>query len=141
MNTIFIADLKVETRIGVYDWEQRLKQPLLLNLEIEPPSAAAFASDSFADALDYAAVVARVKAFAADHPHKLLERFAAALADLVCAGIRRALGQRQRRQACADRRRQADRRQGRARRAQRLARDATPRLAPAARRCLRRQRC
>ena len=25
-----------------------------------------------------------VKAFAADHPHKLLERFAAALADLVC---------------------------------------------------------
>lgn len=84
MNTIFIADLKVETRIGVYDWEQRLKQPLLLNLEIEPPSAAAFASDSFADALDYAAVVARVKAFAADHPHKLLERFAAALADLVC---------------------------------------------------------
>ena len=85
MNTIFIADLKVETRIGVYDWEQRLKQPLLLNLEIEPPSAAAFASDSFSDALDYAAVVARVKAFAADHPHKLLERFAAALADLVCA--------------------------------------------------------
>ncbi|HXU55392.1 MAG TPA: dihydroneopterin aldolase [Casimicrobiaceae bacterium] len=85
MNTIFIADLKVETRIGIYDWEQRLKQPLLLNLEIEPPSAAAFASDSFADALDYAAVVARVKAFAADHPHKLLERFAAALADLVCA--------------------------------------------------------
>lgn len=84
MNTIFIADLKVETRIGIYDWEQRLKQPLLLNLEIEPPSAAAFASDSFADALDYAAVVARVKAFAADHPHKLLERFAAALADLVC---------------------------------------------------------
>ena len=59
MNTIFIADLKVETRIGVYDWEQRLKQPLLLNLEIEPPSAA-------------------------DHPHKLLERFAAALAELVC---------------------------------------------------------
>ena len=77
MNTIFIADLKVETRIGIYDWEQRLKQPLLLNLEIEPPSAAAFVSDSFADALDYAAVVARVKAFAADHPHKLLERFAA----------------------------------------------------------------
>jgi dihydroneopterin aldolase len=85
MNTIFIADLRVETRIGIYDWEQRLKQPLLLNLEIEPPSNAAFATDSFADALDYAAVVARVQSFAADHPHKLLERFAAALADLVCA--------------------------------------------------------
>jgi dihydroneopterin aldolase len=83
MNTIFIADLRVETRIGVYDWEQQLKQPLLLNVDIEPGSAAALASDRFADALDYAAVVARLKSFAAEHQHKLLERFAAALADLV----------------------------------------------------------
>ncbi|MGH8798886.1 MAG: dihydroneopterin aldolase [Casimicrobiaceae bacterium] len=85
MNTIFIADLRVETRIGIYDWEQHLAQPLLLNLEIEPASAAALQSDSFADALDYAAVVARLRAFAADHPHKLLERFAAAVAELVAA--------------------------------------------------------
>jgi dihydroneopterin aldolase len=84
MNTIFIADLRVVTRIGVYDWEQRLTQPLLLNLDIEPASAAALSSDSFADALDYAAVVERVKAFAAEHPHKLLERFAAALAEIIC---------------------------------------------------------
>ncbi|MEP6996946.1 MAG: dihydroneopterin aldolase [Betaproteobacteria bacterium] len=84
MNTIFIADLRVETRIGVYDWEQRMKQPLLLNLDIEPGSVAAVDSDNFGDALDYAAVVARLKALAADHPHKLLERFAAAIGDLVC---------------------------------------------------------
>ena len=85
MNRIFISDLRVVTRIGIYDWEQRLSQPLLINLDIEPGSAAACASDNFADALDYAAVVARVKAFAAEHPHKLLERFAAALADLLRA--------------------------------------------------------
>lgn len=85
MSTIFIADLRIETRIGVYDWEQHLPQPLLLNLEIEAASAAAAASDDFADALDYAAVVARLQAFAAGHPHQLLERFAAAVADLVCA--------------------------------------------------------
>lgn len=83
MNTIFIADLRVETRIGVYDWEQQMKQPLLLNLDIEPGSAAALESDRFADALDYAAVVARLKTFAAQHPHKLLERFAVAVADLI----------------------------------------------------------
>ena len=85
MNRIFIADLRVVTRIGIYDWEQRLTQPLLVNLEIEPASTAALASDDFADALDYAAVVARVKTFAAEHPHKLIERFAAALGDLLCA--------------------------------------------------------
>ena len=42
-----------------------------------------FRSGDFADALDYAAVVRRLQAFAADHPHKLMERFAQAIADLL----------------------------------------------------------
>lgn len=83
MNTIFVHELRVETRIGVYAWEQHVAQPLIIDLELALPSTKAFASDDFADALDYAAVVKRVQAFAANHPHKLLERFAEALADLV----------------------------------------------------------
>ena len=85
MNTIFIRDLRIETRIGVYAWEEHMRQPLLLDIELELPSAKAFTSDSFADALDYSAVVQRLQSFAADHPHKLLERFAEALADLLRA--------------------------------------------------------
>lgn len=83
MNTIFVRELRVDTRIGVYAWEQHLAQPLLIDLELELPSVKAFASDDFADALDYAAVVKRVQEFAANHPHKLLERFAEALAELL----------------------------------------------------------
>ena len=83
MNTIFISELRIETRIGVYEWEQHVAQPLLLDIEIEIPSAKAFTTDNFADALDYSAVVKRVQAFAADHPHKLLERFAEAIADIL----------------------------------------------------------
>jgi dihydroneopterin aldolase len=85
MNTIFVRELRVETRIGVYAWEQHLAQPLLIDIELGLPSTKAFTSDDFADALDYAAVVKRVQAFAADHPHKLLERFADALAELLRA--------------------------------------------------------
>lgn len=85
MNTIFVQELRVETRIGVYAWERHLSQTLVIDLELALPSTKAFASDDFADALDYAAVVKRVQAFAADHPHKLLERFAEALADLLRA--------------------------------------------------------
>jgi dihydroneopterin aldolase len=85
VNTIFVQELRVETRIGVYAWERQLSQPLLIDLELALPSAKAFASDDFADALDYAAVVKRVQAFATDHPHKLLERFAEALADVLRA--------------------------------------------------------
>jgi len=71
MNSIFIHDLRVETRIGVYDWEAELPQTIRLDVEIGLPSDAVFASGDFADALDYAAVV------------KLMERFAQAVADLL----------------------------------------------------------
>jgi dihydroneopterin aldolase len=85
VNTIFVQELRVETRIGVYAWERHLTQPLIIDLELAIPSAKAFASDDFADTLDYAAVVKRVQVFAKDHPHKLLERFAEALADVLRA--------------------------------------------------------
>lgn len=83
MNAIFIHDLRVETRIGIYDWEAALAQTIRLDVELGLPSDDVFRSGDFADALDYAAVVKRLQAFAADHPHKLLERFAQAIADLL----------------------------------------------------------
>jgi len=83
MNAIFVHELRVDTRIGVYAWEQHLPQTLLIDMEIALPSTKAFTSDDFDDALDYAAVVKRIQAFAADHPHKLLERFAEALAEVL----------------------------------------------------------
>jgi dihydroneopterin aldolase len=88
MDTIFINDLRVSTRIGIYEWERELAQTVRLDVEFAMPSAAAFASDDFADALDYAAVVTRLKALAADHPHRLLERFAQAIADIVVSEFR-----------------------------------------------------
>ena len=83
MNAIFIHDLRVETRIGIYEWEERLPQTIRLDIELGLPSDKVFASGDFADALDYAAVVRRLQAFAADHPHKLMERFAQAIADVL----------------------------------------------------------
>src|SRR5512139_2267861 len=83
MNRIFIHDLRVETRIGVYDWERRLPQTVRLDVELGLASDRVFATGDFADALDYAAVVKRLQALAADHPHQLLERFAQAIADVV----------------------------------------------------------
>ncbi len=83
MNSIFIHDLRVETRIGVYAWEQHLPQTVRLDLELGLPSEAAFRSDDFRDALDYAAIVQRLQGLAASHPHKLMERFAEAVADVI----------------------------------------------------------
>jgi 7,8-dihydroneopterin aldolase/epimerase/oxygenase len=83
MNAIFIHDLRVETRIGVYEWELRLAQTVRLDIELGLPSDVVFRTGDFADALDYAAVVKRLQSFAADHPHRLLERYAQAIADLL----------------------------------------------------------
>jgi dihydroneopterin aldolase len=83
MNAIFIHDLRVETRIGVYEWEQHVKQTVRLDIDLGLPSDEVFRTGDFADALDYSAVVKRLHAFAADHPHHLLERYAQAIADLL----------------------------------------------------------
>ena len=83
MDSIFIHDLRVEARIGVYEWEKHLPQTVRLDLEIAAPSSLPFQTGRIADALDYAAVVARIRAFAADAPPPLVERFAEKLAQMV----------------------------------------------------------
>jgi dihydroneopterin aldolase len=83
MNTIFIQDLRLRTRIGIYAWERALPQTLKLDVELGLASDEAFRSDDFADALDYAAVVARLNVYAGDHGHQLMERFAQGVADIV----------------------------------------------------------
>ena len=90
MNTIFIHDFRVATKVGVYAWERHMPQTVRLDIEIGIADDAAFASGEFADALDYAAVVERVRAFAVTNPHALLERFAQAIADLVLGEFRAA---------------------------------------------------
>lgn len=82
-NAIFVHDLRVEAKIGVWEWEQRMPQNIRLDLEFGMPSDTAFRTGELSDALDYSQVVARIKAFAADNPHPLLERFAQAIADIV----------------------------------------------------------
>lgn len=82
MNSIFIHDLRVRTRIGVYAWERQLPQMLRLDVELGLPNDAPFRSDDIADAIDYAAVVKRLQVFAGEHRHQLLERFAQGVADI-----------------------------------------------------------
>jgi len=83
MDKIFIHDLRVETRIGVYAWERHLPQTIRLDLEIGMSSAQPFTSGELVDALDYSAVVARLVTFAKADPAPLLERFTQDVAQLV----------------------------------------------------------
>ena len=80
MDKIFIRGLKVETIIGVYDWERHVPRPLIFDLEMGADFNAAAASDHVRDAIDYAAVMETVKTIATEYQPALLEALAEKLA-------------------------------------------------------------
>ena len=53
MDIVFLKELRIETVIGVYDWEREIKQTVVLDLEMSADVAKAAASDHIDDTLDY----------------------------------------------------------------------------------------
>ncbi|QSP95948.1 dihydroneopterin aldolase [Marinobacter salinisoli] len=80
VDSVLIEGLEVETVVGVYDWERRINQCLLVDLEMAWDNRVPGASDDVSDALDYAAVSERVTACLKGLQPKLLERGAEVLA-------------------------------------------------------------
>ena len=60
MDIIFLRDLKIETVVGIYDWERQIKQTVILDLEMATNVSKAAASDKIEDALNYKAVAKRL---------------------------------------------------------------------------------
>lgn len=83
MDCIFLRDFRVETVIGVYDWERRIRQTLVFDLELATDVRSAAASGELADALDYAALAKRINEFVVDGRFQLLESVAEGVAALV----------------------------------------------------------
>lgn len=83
MNSIFIHDLRLQSKLGIYAWESQLAQTIRLDLQIGLPSERPFESGQLGDTVDYAAVVERLRVFAVEHDHPLLERFSEAIASIV----------------------------------------------------------
>lgn len=71
MDTLRITSLKVLTKIGVYTWEQRILQPILIDLSI--PIEVRHYQDTLANALDYAAVCQSITEFMGSRSFQLLE--------------------------------------------------------------------
>ena len=85
MDTVFIRELRADTVIGVYDWERQVRQTLVLDLEMAADNRPPAASDAIDDALDYAAVSARVVAFIQASEFQLIETLAERVVELVLA--------------------------------------------------------
>lgn len=79
-DSVLIEGLEVETVVGVYDWERKVNQRLVIDLEMAWDNRVPGASDDVADALDYAAVSERVSSCLKRLQPQLLEYGAETLA-------------------------------------------------------------
>ena len=85
MDRVFIAGLEIETVIGIYDWERKLRQPLVFDLEMGFDNRVPAASDAIADTLDYKAVSKRLIAFVTASSYGLVETLAERCAEVILA--------------------------------------------------------
>lgn len=85
MDKVFIEQLEVITTIGVYDWEQEIKQKLVLDIEMAHDNRPAGKSDDVADALDYSQVSQAVLDHIEGGRFLLVERVAEEVAELIMA--------------------------------------------------------
>lgn len=83
MDTIFINDLRVDTVIGVNDWERRTRQTVSVDLELACDCNKVAASDSIEDTLNYKSVSKRVTAFVEQSDFQLVETLAERIGGLL----------------------------------------------------------
>lgn len=80
MDTIFLDQVKVQTKLGVPDWERMVAQTVILDIEIGYDLSKPCQSDAIEDAIDYGLVVSRIHETLAEHNFKLVE----ALGEHIC---------------------------------------------------------
>ena len=82
---IFLHGLTTECIIGFIDWERRVKQTVVLDIELPVDCRRAAQSDDVADTLDYKKVAKRVLAFVESSQFQLVETLAHRLALVILA--------------------------------------------------------
>ncbi len=83
MDIIFLRDLRIETVVGIWDWERRIRQTVSIDLEMAADIARAAASDSIDDTLNYKKVAKRLQAFVGESDFQLVETMAERIAEIV----------------------------------------------------------
>jgi dihydroneopterin aldolase len=83
MDTVFIEALEVEALIGIYEWERRIRQPLVFDIEMAFDNRVPAASDDIAHTLDYKAVSKRVVEYVSQTGFGLVETLAERVAAII----------------------------------------------------------
>ena len=83
MDIIYLRELRIETVIGIYDWERRIKQPVIIDLDMAADIRQAAGTDNIEDTLNYKAVAKRVIGFVEKSEFQLVETLAERVAEII----------------------------------------------------------
>ncbi len=83
MDIIYIRDLRIDTIIGIYDWERRMKQTIVLDIEMATNIREAANSDNIGDTLNYKDVAKRLFNFVGESEFELVETLAERITELI----------------------------------------------------------
>ena len=83
MDKIFLRELRIETIIGFWEWERRIKQVVSIDLEIGSDARIAAASDGIAGTLNYEQLAKRLVEFVGAARYQMVEGLATAIGRIV----------------------------------------------------------
>jgi 7,8-dihydroneopterin aldolase/epimerase/oxygenase len=82
-DTIFLRELRIETVIGIYNWEREIRQPVTFDFEFPGDARRAALTDRIEDTLDYKSVAKAVIAHVEASRYGLVETLAESVAKLI----------------------------------------------------------
>ncbi len=83
MDIIYLSDLRIETVIGVFDWEREIKQQVVIDLEMGSDIRRAAKTDALEDTLDYKSVAKRVISYVEESEFQLVETLAERVTEIL----------------------------------------------------------
>jgi dihydroneopterin aldolase len=84
-DTIFLHDMRIETIVGIWEWERKIRQTVSIDLEMGADIRRAAASDDIEDTLNYKKVAKRVQQFVTESEFQLVETMAEKIAQVILA--------------------------------------------------------
>lgn len=85
---IYLRELKIYAQIGHFEWEQRIKQPVIFNIELTTDVSKAAKSSNLDDSIDYVILAKRVEDFVTSKAFHLLENLVEEVAALILEEFR-----------------------------------------------------
>ncbi|MBU0656600.1 MAG: dihydroneopterin aldolase [Gammaproteobacteria bacterium] len=80
MDIVYVRDLRMDARIGIYEWEKRIRQKIRVDLEMGWDNQRPAASDDIKDTLNYKTASKRVMELVESDHYELVERLAETIA-------------------------------------------------------------